>query len=163
MDFSLKTLLIGNNLKVTLLRASVIALLVWLICSYLYLPFRAAGKSMEPTCKDGQWLFISARAYANNKPQRGDIIAIRMTGHKISLLKRIIGLPGERIAIKSGQLTINDKIYEEAYMPDKGTWNLNEQVLASDEYFVIGDNRLMPIKTHKFGKVKSHKIIGKWK
>ena len=163
MAFSLKNIFIGKNPKVTLIRASIIAIIVWLVCSYLYLPFRAAGKSMEPTCQDGQWLFISARAYKSDRPQRGDIIAIRMTGHKISLLKRIVGLPGERISIKAGLLYINHKPYQESYMSDKGTWDLNEQSLASDEYFVIGDNRLMPIKTHKFGKVKIHKIIGKWK
>lgn len=160
---NIKKLLVGKKLKVTLIRGAALGLLVWALCTWVYLPYRAAGKSMEPTCMDGKFIFISALAYKSKKPQRGDIVAIRMAGQKVSLLKRIIALPGEVLAIKDGEVFVNDKPLEEAYLVNKGNWNLNQQTLASDEYFVIGDNRSMPQKAHIFGKAKAHKIIGKWK
>ena len=125
------------------------------------MPFYTAGRSMEPTVMDKRLVFVNKLAYRSKPPQRGDIVAIRMAGEKISLLKRIVGLPGEVVSIKDGILHIDGKPLDESYMADKGNWNLNDQHLELGQYFVIGDNRSMPMGLHKFGKTEKRRIIGK--
>ena len=78
-------------------------------------------------------------------------------------MKRIIGLPGERISIKSGQVYINDEPLDEPWMNgiERQPWNRKEVKLNPNEYLVIGDNRTMPIENHEMGEVYLRRIVGK--
>ena len=154
-------MLVGKDWRKTALRIVPLALIVIVVCKLVYMPFITVGKSMEPTVMDKRLVFVDKLAYRSKAPQRGDIVAIRMAGEKVSLLKRIVGLPGEVISIKNGIVHINGQVFDETYMVDKGDWNLKDQHLDIDQYFVIGDNRSMPIFQHKFGKTEKRRIIGK--
>ena len=78
------------------------------------------------------------------------------------LLKRVIGLPGETIAVEQGIVRINGEPLEELYVKNqKAPWQIPEQTLANDEYYVIGDNREMRESNHDHGPVNERDIVGK--
>lgn len=158
---TVKNFLIGEKWRKTLVRTVLVAIVTILICKFLYLPYFTAGKSMEPTVMDNRLIFIDRLAYNSEKPQRGDVVAIRMAGQSVTLLKRIVALPNEALSIKNGVLHINGELLDEPYLLEKGSWNLKDQHLSEGQYFVIGDNRSVPMALHKFGKVSKHRIIGR--
>lgn len=102
--------------------------------------------SMEPTLATQDKILINKVAYKFKDPQRGDIIAFKNSpeDHASIHIKRIIGLPGEKIQIKDGQILINGKTYmEKKDFPQITNGGLAEQTitLGKNEYFVLGDNR----------------------
>lgn len=123
-------------------------------------PGRIIGSSMEPTCHEGQIKWINRLAYLWNAPLRGDIVAIQ--GHTVRCLylKRLIGLPGERVAITNGVVFINGAPLSEPYLFGPTDWNIPLTRIGADEYLVIGDNRAMLQCFHLFGTVKRHQIVG---
>jgi signal peptidase I len=76
-------------------------------------------------------------------------------------VKRIVGLPGERIAIVQGQVRVNDEPLVESYVHKRRPWDIGEVTLSPREYFVIGDNRGMSAGDHDFGRVDLSRIVGK--
>ncbi|MFQ5656179.1 MAG: signal peptidase I [Candidatus Methylomirabilales bacterium] len=156
-----KKIFVGSDWRHTLARAAILGALVYAICSTLFLPIRVQGDSMLPLYKTGDFGFVNTLAYRWATPQRFDIVAIRMAGKRVVYLKRIIGLPGETVEIRDGTVHINGQILAEPYLQFKGDWNLKKQSLARDQYFVVGDNRGVPMNLHTFGKVKRHRIVGR--
>lgn len=156
-------ILVGANVKFTLVRIVVLIVLITCTVKFVILPIRCEGISMEPNYHDQSVHFVYKLAYHNSKPQRGDVVSISITGEKISLMKRIIGLPGERLRIQEGIVYINGQALDEPWMAhvDRAPWNRNEALLRPDEYLVIGDNRSMPMQYHAFGEVLEKRIIGK--
>lgn len=112
---------------------------------------------MEPTCYNGQIGFINKLTYAWRPPQRGDIIGFRPENGGPIVVKRIIGLPGERIAFHSGTVFINGESLAEPYLESKGAWEWPEETLAKATYFVTGDNRTISLQF----RVPQEKILGK--
>jgi len=103
------------------------------------------GAGMEPALYNGQTVFISKLAYLVNKPKYGDIIVFLPNGNKYThyYIKRVVGLPGDRIQFLNGRLLINGLPEEEGEydkVEDPGIAE-NEILLGTDEYFVLGDNR----------------------
>ena len=100
---------------------------------------------MEPSIETGQHLLMNKVTYKLKEPQRGDVIAFKKDGkeHSSIHVKRIIGLPGEKIQIKDGKVYINGKFYKEKKFPNIINPGLAEQqiTLGKNEYFVLGDNR----------------------
>jgi len=131
------------------------------VFKFLFLPIRVVGISMVPTYRNGTINFVNRLSYASANPKRGDVVAIKLAGSRELLLKRIIALPGERIAIQHGAVKINGRRLQEPYVLSNHTWNYPELLLAADEYFVIGDNRTMDQRWHDYGIRKREDIIGK--
>lgn len=156
-----KKICVGSNWRHTLVRAVILGALVYGMCSTLFLPIRIQGGSMLPLYKTGDYGIINALVYRWATPQRFDIVAIRMAGKDVMFLKRIIGLPGETVEMHDGIVRINGEILPEPYLQFRGHWDLKKQLLGGDQYFVVGDNRGMPMRFHTFGKVKRHRIVGR--
>lgn len=102
--------------------------------------------SMEPTLTAGERFFINKMAYKLGSPERGDIIVFKTSAKEEAAwhIKRVIGLPGETIQIKDGQILINNETYKEGRdFPGISNPGLAEEgvLLESGEYFVLGDNR----------------------
>jgi signal peptidase I len=116
---------------------------------------------MLPSYKDGRVNFINRLAYRNHPPQRGDVVGVRFAGPSVMLLKRVVGLPGERIGFSTGHVTVNGKSLDEPYPLWPSNWEREPVELAPDEYFVVGDNRTMPMRDHTFGIAKRERILGK--
>ena len=90
----------------------------------LLLPVRISGISMEPTYDDGTVNLVNRFSYYWKQPARGDVVAIRTSGSHIMFLKRIIGLPGETIAIEEGVVLINGKPLDEPYLLNRQPWDV---------------------------------------
>jgi signal peptidase I len=152
---------VGSNWRHTVVRAAILAVVVYAMCSTLFLPVRVQGDSMLPLHRTGDYGFINTLAYGWGRPQRFDVVAIRMAGQHVMYLKRIIGLPGETLEIHRGIVHVDGKVLPEPHLQLRGRWNLKKQSLSGDEYFVVGDNREVPMHLHTFGKVKRRRIVGR--
>jgi signal peptidase I len=155
-----RRLLFGRYTSRTMARALVLGLAVYLALRYVALPVRLRGPSMEPTLHNGSIHIANLLRYARSEPQRGDVVVIAMTGNRAFYLKRVVGLPGERIAFSGGVLKINGQAVKEDYVRDASTWTMPEMTIASHSYFVAGDNRAIPMELHTLGTVDRSKIRG---
>lgn len=126
------------------------------------------GDSMEPALYNGQEILINRFIYRLSSPKRGDVVVFLPNGNQNThyYVKRIVGLPGEKIQIMNGRLYIDGEMLEEDELYDKisdpGIAE-NEITLESDEYFVLGDNRNSSedSRSGNIGAVKKNTIIGK--
>lgn len=114
---------------------------------------------MEPTYFRRGFTFCWRGKYLFSKPKRGDIVIIRYTDN-VSLLKRIIALPGDTLSIRDGTLYLNGEAQKENYVKKTCDWNLPPRTIAPGYVYVIGDNRSMPMRGHKFGEIKQKYIHG---
>ncbi|MFH0956217.1 MAG: signal peptidase I [Candidatus Falkowbacteria bacterium] len=138
---------------------------------YLIQPFYVKGASMEPNFYDKEYLIIDEISYRFNEPARGDIIVFRYPRNPEEyFIKRIIGLPGEKIQIKDGFAYVYNeenpqgvKLGEPYLTVDDKTYALNEEViiLSGSEYYVLGDNRNSSKDSRSFGPVDKKLITGK--
>jgi signal peptidase I len=160
-DSALKSAVLGRNPKRTLARIAALLLVSYVAFGWLFLPLRGEGISMLPTFGDGQIGFVSTLAYNLTSPRRGDIVGIRMAGRGVMYVKRIVGLPGERIRIARTVVYVNDRPLDEPYAARGPQWDLKEIELGAGEYFVIGDNRRMRIEDHDLGIAARRRIVGK--
>ena len=152
---------VGRNPRMTLVRVVVLIVAGFVIYKFVLLHIQIVGISMLPTYLDRSKHFVNQLAYVWHEPRRGDVVAIRMAGLHEMYMKRIIGLPGETVAFVDGRVLINGEALDEPYEKTACVWNRDPVKLGSTEYFVVGDNRTMPIELHTFGKVERARIVGK--
>ncbi len=126
------------------------------------------GDSMEPALYNGQEILMNRIIYRISTPKRGDVIVFLPNGNQNShfYVKRVVGLPGETVQIREGNVYINGLMLAEDDRFDKivdpGIAQ-NELLLSSDEFFVLGDNRNSSedSRSGNIGAVKKETIIGK--
>lgn len=136
---------------------------------YLFKPFYVKGASMEPNFYDHEYLIIDELTYRFRLIERGEVIVFRYPNNpKEYFLKRIVGLPGERVKVNNGHITIyNDahpegvQIQESYLSPDLQTVGEKVTVLASHQYFVLGDNRPNSFDSRRFGPIDRSSIVGR--
>lgn len=117
------------------------------------------GTSMDPTLKEEEILIVETITPKLNKHKRFEIAIVKYTNPK-SIIKRIIGLPGEKVTYKDNILYINDHKVEESFTKAGEVKDL-EITLKEDEYYVIGDNRAASTDSRVFGPIKKEDITGK--
>ncbi len=154
-------LIMGRSLTRTLLRATILALVCFVVFRFLLLPIRINGISMEPTYREGAINLVNALGYLGGRPARGDVVAIKLAGPSVMFLKRIIALPREEVEIREGVVLVNGQPLPEPYLASTNDWEFPPVKLEADEYFVIGDNRSMLQEEHTFGRVHRDRIAGK--
>jgi signal peptidase I len=150
----------GANPRRTAVRVAILVSLAYLVFGYILLPVRGAGQSMRPTIDSGDLIFINRITYRFREPRRGDVVAVRMAGQSVVYVKRLLALPEERVKIEAGAVAINDAVLNEPYARRRDDWWLAETTLGPDEYFVVGDNRSMPMHLHDMGTVPRARLIG---
>ncbi len=155
-----------------LIKMVVIALVIIIPIRYFLIqPFYVKGASMEPNFFDKEYLIINEISYRFETPKRGDIVVFRYPRDPQEyFIKRVIGLPGEKVQIKNGEIWIynqekpNGARLPEPYLADSvKTYALSEEIipLTKDEYFVLGDNRNSSKDSRSFGPVNKSFLIGK--
>jgi len=143
-------------------------LVVFPIRFFLFEPFLVRGQSMEPNFHNLDYLIIDKLSYFLREPQRGEVVVFKPPfDDHIYYIKRIIGLPGEKIIIEESKITIYNKehpkgfVLNENYLRNHYTSGKIEVNLGKDEYFVLGDNREVSYDSRRWGPVKRERIVGR--
>ncbi len=127
---------IAREIVITVL----LALVIFMAIRTVAYNFEVSGESMEPNLHNGQFVMISKIAYWFDHPQRGDIVVYYSPKVNHHVIHRVVGLPGETVAIKSGHVYIDNVKLEEPYVHNASR-PLSPQKLKKDEYYIVGDNR----------------------
>lgn len=151
-----------------MIRVAIISLAIILPVRYFLIqPFYVKGASMEPNFHDHEYLIIDEISYRFNDPQRGDIVVFKYPKDpKQYFIKRVIGLPGEKIKIQDNSVYIDGTKLSESYLPSVTETILplrgyGDVELANDEYFLLGDNRGQSLDSRIFGPVKRDFVVGR--
>ena len=141
----------------------VIIILALLIKQYVFSPIKVNGTSMYPTLNDGDIMILNEIGYYMNGVERFDIVVVKNDGDRI--IKRVIGLPGDKVRYHDNKLYINDEEVEENFTHDV-THNfdlseIGEDVIPNGYYFVVGDNRGNSHDSRSIGLIKKSDIKGK--
>ena len=159
-------------------------ILIHILFLNFYGVYNLNGTSMRPTLSDRQFVFSFVDYYKNNKINYGDIVFLNVKGEEDQLIKRVVGLPGDKIEMKRGILIVNDKpktideelemnVYEEKINDFKSFRIIN--ITKADEedyfeeikipkgfYFVLGDNREVSRDSRDIGLISENNIIDKY-
>ena len=136
--------------------------------SCLVQPSLVSGASMEPNFHGGDYILINELSYRFRTPDRGEVVVFRYPGdERTFFIKRIIGLPGERVVITEGKLYIYNKEHPngiqitESYLPlDLKTAGEKDVTLGDNEFFVMGDNRDASFDSRQWGPLKRSEVVG---
>lgn len=144
-----------------------IVLVVVPVRMFVAQPFLVQGESMVPTFHDKEYLIVDQVSYRFSDPARGDVIIFRYPRHPQTFyIKRIIGLPGERVKIEKGAVTITTTSGEvvtldESFIVNEDATYNTSLTLDTDEYYVMGDNRPRSSDSRIWGALPRENIIGK--
>lgn len=158
-NFAKKTgLLIFEIVKVVLISLAIIIP----IRLFLVQPFYVEGASMEPNFHDSEYLVINEISYRFQKPVRGEVVIFKSPADsRVYFIKRVIGLPGEKIELSEGRVYINGKELKEDYIAHFSSEDDAKVTLGPNEYYVLGDNRTNSHDSRRFGPIDKGRIIGK--
>ena len=138
---------------------------VFLVRNFIAQPFLVSGSSMEPSFLNGNYLLVDELTYRFREPQRGEVVVFRYPlDRRAFYIKRIIGLPGERVVIENGEVSImtsdGKTVLRESYIPGVNTRGQLDTTLDGQEYFVMGDNRNFSFDSRSWGALSGEDIIG---
>lgn len=142
----------------------IVIIVVLIIFTYVISIQQVIGKSMEPNFYQNDIVLISKLNYKIHDIKRKDVVVFEYNEYK-NLIKRVIGLPGDKIEYKNNTLYINDKAYKEDYINTKtddfSLKDLEYNTIPDDMYLVLGDNRENSLDSRNFGLIKKEQVIGK--
>jgi signal peptidase I len=131
---------------------------------FLARPFLVLGSSMEPNFQDGNYLVVDIVSYKFGSPERGDVVVFHYPGNRsLYYIKRIIGLPGDRVTLLDGEILINGEAIKEEYLPpyiDTDAFSHTDFELKDSQYFVLGDNRSASFDSRSWGPLEKDDIVG---
>lgn len=188
----------GSRKKHSLLReiieTALLALLIFVLVRTVVLNFKVDGRSMLPTFENGEMLLVNRNAYRAldawdfvdwipgvdernttpiidwGEPERGDVVVFTPPepGEDKPYIKRVIGVPGDEILVRNGQVSVNGNVLDEEYIGGRdsncpSTWAYCDTtvVIPEDTVYVMGDNRTNSEDSRYFGPVPEENIIGK--
>ena len=160
----------GRGILTEVAEVLLLALGLYLVINFAIQTVHVIGSSMFPTVVDQDYLVATKIDYRLHPPARGDIIIMRDPyDSSRDFIKRVIGVPGDHVLIRQGQVFINGHLLHETYLNSEA-WTENADwppgqgadsqgvLLKSDEYFVMGDNRNHSSDSRVFGPVRRDQI-----
>ena len=141
------------------LRIIILVIAAYIIFGYIFIPVVIDGHSMDPTYKHGKINFCNHFYYSFFKPEKNDVVFIRLAGKNVMYLKRIVALSGETVEFCNGTLIVNGKKVD-SNNSEKCNWTLKPRVVKIGNVYVIGDNRSTTMEKHVFGQVRANRIMG---
>ena len=138
-----------NGVIKEILSYVIIIFIVLLIKWYIVSPINVVGKSMEPTLEDKDMMLLDEISYRFEDIKRFDIVVVKSKDGLI--IKRVIGLPGEKVKCKNGDIYINNKKLRENY-DHAYTEDFDEIKIGKNNYFVLGDNRVNSMDSREYVK-----------
>lgn len=147
---------------------ALVFILAFLIKYFLVQTFLVDGVSMMPNYKDNDFVIVDKMSYKFREPKYGEVIVFKPNiNNDVSYIKRIIGLPGDKIEIKTGHIYVNSTEVKEPYLNGDQTFIENKidylfsKTLSTDEYFVLGDNRNNSQDSRSIGPIDRENITGR--
>ncbi|OGM18734.1 signal peptidase I [Candidatus Woesebacteria bacterium RIFCSPHIGHO2_01_FULL_37_10] len=153
-----------------ILEVVVFAIAIFLFIYLLVMqPHKIKGDSMQPNFPNGEYLLTDKVSYRLHEPERGDVVVFEAPGtNGDEYIKRIIGLPGEKVSLFDGKVYVNSKLLTEVYIAENiytpGSIFLKEGqavTVPQEHLFVLGDNRSASSDSRTWGFVSKDKISGK--
>jgi signal peptidase I len=150
----------------------IVVILAIMVMIYLFImsPQEINGQSMDPTFHNGEYILTNKVEYKITDPKRGDVVIFKSpTNKEIDYIKRIIGLPGDRVRLSNNKYYINDVMLDESSYLSRdiiifgGSYLKEGQEITVPEgkYFVSGDNRPHSSDSREFGPIAKEDFIGK--
>lgn len=131
-------------------------------------PFLIPANSMSPTLENGDHIIVNAWPYRLDAPQRGDLVVFfHPQQPETKYVKRLVGLPGERVALRGGTVFIDSEALDEPYVLDLAqertpeTTEMAERTIPAGEFFMLGDNRNHSYDSRYWGPVPAANLIGR--
>jgi signal peptidase I len=155
---------------IDLLESFVIALGIFLVVyNFVAQPHRVRGDSMLPNYHNDEYILTEKVSYRLGKPERGDVVVLKYpVNPTVDFIKRVVGLPGETILLKDGNVYINNVLLNEPYLSEITATIGNAKILEGvpftipeGEYVVMGDNRARSSDSRAWGTVPIQNIRGK--
>lgn len=142
------------------LRFAIVVVAAYIVFGHLLVLMRIQGASMDPTYRDGGFTFCWRLMYRFSPPERGDVVAIALSGPSVLYLKRVVGIENDTVEFRSGTLFVNGREWTEPYMKHTYNWTWPERRIREGHVYVVGDNRNMPADEHEFGEVSLSHVAG---
>jgi signal peptidase I len=139
-----------------------LAVLALLIAAFFVRLPQVSGLSMEPHIRSGEYVLINTFAYRLTQPRRGEIVAFRHEGDaRAVFIKRVVGLPGDRIRVVHGLVYLNGRKLDEPYVQHPDDRSFAETTVPAASVYVLGDNRAESEDSRFFGPVSHDRLIGR--
>jgi signal peptidase I len=120
------------------------------------------GSSMAPGIHDGDRILVDHLSYVFQDVHRGDIVVLQYPlDPSLDYIKRVIGLPGDRVEIRGGRVWVNDQALKEPYVADQDPRTQLTAIVQPEHFFVLGDNRPHSSDSREFGQVPRENLRGK--
>ncbi len=150
------------NMLRDLIETMVLVAIAFLVVNALIGRFRIEQVSMQPNLHEGEYVIVDKVSYAFRQPERGEIVVLKNPNPgQPDLIKRIIGLPGETIAVSGGRVSVNGQPLAEPYIKQPMASDFPAQQLQAGQYFVMGDNRNNSEDSRVFGARPASDIVGR--
>lgn len=139
-----------------------LALLLFLLINFLSARIRVDGNSMEPTFHDGDYVIVNKLAYRMGEIERGDVVVFPFPlNREEDFIKRVIGLPGDRVSILDGTVYLNGAPIVEEYLSEQPQGDMAEIIVPQGYVFVLGDNRNDSSDSRVWGPLNIEDILGR--
>ena len=150
-----ETVELGQSLLLGLVLALVIQVFIQ--------PTVVYGQSMEPNLHDNERVILEKVSYRIGLPARGDIVVFPVEGEPLPLIKRVVGLPGETVEVRSGQVLVDGIAWHEPYASGPTAGNTPLIRVPEGSVFVMGDNRAWggSLDSRRLGAIPLSKLIGR--
>ena len=149
------------NFLVDVLETLILAVILFVGINAVSARIRVDGESMEPTLHNDELVIVNRLAYRFGAPEHGDVVVFHFPRDPDQeYIKRVIGLPGDRIRVDGGQVYINDQPLVEPYISAPPTYTGN-WVVPEEQLFVLGDNRNYSSDSHDWGMLPLDYVVGK--
>jgi len=139
------------------------ALLIGLVVrTFIMRPLTVSSTSMEPTLCPGDRVLVDLWHPDLGDVSRGDLVALRPGRSEVPVVKRMVGLPGDVVAIRDARLYVNDRLVDEPYVDHKAIDALfyGPVVVPADRFLVLGDARAVSVDSRVYGPVSADRLIG---
>lgn len=154
----------GENIQILVLALGLAFLIRTFVAEPRYIP----SESMLPTLEIGDRLIVEKLSYYSHPPHRGDIVVfapppqLQAQGYQgdQAFIKRVIGLPGDTIAVQDGRVFVNQQLLTEAYVAEPPNYLMSPMVVPPAQLFMMGDNRNNSNDSHIWGFLPRENIVG---
>jgi len=133
-----------KSLTREILETAALTIVIFLLARAALQNFKVDGQSMEPNLHNSEYVLVNKVDYLVESPHRGDIVVFQAVPARQpdrDYIKRVIGLPGETVAVHGGAVFINQRRLSEPYIKEPPAYTFGPRRVAPESYFVLGDNR----------------------